>query len=257
MRITYLCHSGFFVELQKHVLLFDYYTGEKTGKTQEWKLPAWDGKKQACVFVSHGHHDHFDMSVFALAKEYPNIHYFLGFDITLSERYLERSGAPATIKGKITNIPKNGSLQFGDVAIETLCSTDEGAAFIVETEGECFYHAGDLNWWHWEGEPAAYLKNMERDYKSEIDKIAGKHMSAAFVPLDPRLGEAYRYGIDYFLSKVSAEYVFPMHMWGHYSLIAQYKNSLRKEKAQDARIASIMEMKRPGESFALKTVSGN
>ena len=33
MKITYIAHSGFCVELEKHVLLFDYFTGE---------LPSWD-----------------------------------------------------------------------------------------------------------------------------------------------------------------------------------------------------------------------
>lgn len=31
-------------------------------------------------------------------------------------------------------------------------STDEGVAFLVTAEGRTVFHAGDLNWWHWEGE---------------------------------------------------------------------------------------------------------
>ena len=37
--------------------------------------------------------------------------------------------------------------------IRTLRSTDEGVAFVVHYAGKTIYHAGDLNWWHWEGEP--------------------------------------------------------------------------------------------------------
>ena len=42
-------------------------------------------------------------------------------------------------------------------SILSLKSTDEGAAFAIrETDGTSIYHAGDLNWWHWEGEPLAW-----------------------------------------------------------------------------------------------------
>ena len=43
MKITYIAHSGFSVELEKQVLLFDYFTGE---------LPVWDKQKTILVFAS-------------------------------------------------------------------------------------------------------------------------------------------------------------------------------------------------------------
>ncbi len=42
MKITYLDHSGFAVEYQKYVLIFDWYKG---------KLPEFDsGKRNLCIF---------------------------------------------------------------------------------------------------------------------------------------------------------------------------------------------------------------
>lgn len=256
MLITYLYHSGFAVELEKHILLFDYYTGEESNHTkQTWTLPEWNRDKQVCVFISHKHHDHFDMSVFQLAERYPDIHFFLGCDIKLSARYLERCGVPAAILEKLTNIGKNKRLVYDGVTIETLRSTDVGVAFIVQTEGKCFYHAGDLNWWHWEGESAAYHKNMEREYCGEIDTLAGRHITAAFVPLDPRLGEAYRYGLDYFLAQADADYVFPMHMWEHYDLIGTYKQSWQEGQNRFGidrkRIDTVMDISHAYEQFEL------
>lgn len=67
MKITYIAHSGFCVELEKHVLLFDYFTGE---------LPSWDKEKTILVFASHKHQDHFSLRILELRKEYPHIHYF-------------------------------------------------------------------------------------------------------------------------------------------------------------------------------------
>ena len=51
-------------------------------------------------------------------------------------------------------------------------------------------------------------------------------MDAAFVVMDMRLEERYKNGIDYFLHTMDADTVFPMHLWGRYDLIPQYKKKL-------------------------------
>lgn len=66
MKITYIAHSGFSVELEKQVLLFDYFTGE---------LPVWDKQKIILVFASHRHQDHFNRKIFSLREQYPHIHF--------------------------------------------------------------------------------------------------------------------------------------------------------------------------------------
>lgn len=57
-------------------------------------------------------------------------------------------------------------------------------------------------------------------------KLAGKPINLAFVPMDPRQGADQELGMDYFLETTSAEYVFPMHMWQDYSHIPVYKNKI-------------------------------
>ena len=49
MKITYIGHSGFFVEMEDACFLFDYYKGT---------IPETDGNKKMYVFVSHRHHEH-------------------------------------------------------------------------------------------------------------------------------------------------------------------------------------------------------
>ena len=117
----------------------------------------------------------------------------------------------------------------------------------MEAEGKTFYHAGDLNWWHWEGEPASWNRNMETGFRREIDSIAGERFDAAFVPLDPRLEAAYGLGMDYFLQKTSATHVFPMHMWEEYGYISKYKET--QTGRQHA--AQIVDISRRGEEFVL------
>lgn len=216
MKITYLNHSGFAVELETCVLLFDYCMGN---------MPEWSENKKIYVFVSHKHRDHFNLDIFKLLSQYKEVHYFLGSDVRLSEKYLERNHIPSAVKEKITNIGKNKKAVFDNLMIQTLKSTDAGVAFIVNAEERCIYHAGDLNWWHWKGEPAPFNEKMEQNYKKEIDSIAGMHFDAAFVPLDPRLEEAYGLGMDYFLEKTKSEKVYPMHMWEEYGYIKKYKKT--------------------------------
>mgnify|MGYP000538470716 CR=1 FL=1 len=50
VKITYISHSCFAVELEHSVLVFDYYQGE---------LPLWNPEKTIYVFVSHRHYDQF------------------------------------------------------------------------------------------------------------------------------------------------------------------------------------------------------
>lgn len=238
MKVTYLGHSGFSVELGSCILLFDYYMGE---------IPVWDRNKKLYVFVSHKHRDHFNMRIFELACKYERIHFFLGSDIRLSEKYLERNHIPGSVKEKITNIGKNKNIIFDEIKISSLRSTDAGVAFVISAEGRNIYHAGDLNWWHWEGESPSFNESMEKNYKREIDTIRNIRFDAVFVPLDPRLCAAYGYGMDYFLSNVTADFVFPMHMWEEYGYIAKYKKTDIGSHFQE----HIVDIQVPGQEFDL------
>lgn len=215
-KVTYLYHSGFMVELEKSILLFDYF---------RIPLPQLDEEKDIYVFASHKHGDHFDLKIFELAKSYKKVQYFLGSDVKLSDNYLMRNGIGIEIKEKIIHIGKNKEMQLENLKIKTLRSTDAGVAFLVNIEEKSIYHAGDLNWWHWSGETDAYNQNMKMAFCKEIDSIEGTHFDIAFVPLDPRQEEAYDYGMNYFLEKVQCDKVFPMHMWESYEWIETYKNS--------------------------------
>lgn len=238
MKVTYIYHSGFSVELEQCVLLFDYYIG---------KLPEWEPEKPVYVFVSHKHKDHFSLKIFDLVSRYKNIHFFLGSDVKLSESYLDRNHVDLSARKKITNVGKNKTILFDDMEIRTLRSTDAGVAFIVCVNGKCIYHAGDLNWWHWEGEPSPFNEDMEKNYKREIDSIRGMSFDAAFVPLDPRLEAAYGWGMDYFLENTKAKMVFPIHMWEEYGYIGKYK----KTRVGASYSNCIADISAPGQEFDL------
>ncbi len=121
------------------------------------------------VFVSHNHDDHFNPVIFEWQKTIPNIRYILSNDIP---------EIPNAIM-----IGPDDTVEQEDLVVKTYRSTDEGVAFLVQIDGLAIYHAGDLNWWHWEGEPETYNIKMADDYKKQIDLLAGERIDLAFVRL--------------------------------------------------------------------------
>lgn len=236
MKITYLYHSGFAVELAEHVLVFDYFQGE---------LPQWDGSKTILFFASHKHEDHFSLKIFDLFGQHDKLHYFLGSDIKLNRKYLERKGIDPAVSERITCTGKNTTTRWETITVETLRSTDEGVAWLVTVEGKTIYHAGDLNWWHWEGEDDSWNRQMAVDYKKEISRIEGRHFDVAFVPLDPRLEESYALGMLTFLEHTDTDVVFPMHMWDRYEIISRLKADSKGKQYRER----IMDVRQPGQEF--------
>lgn len=239
MKVTYIYHSGYLVETEPATLLFDYYKG---------KLPAFPADKPLIVFASHKHPDHFNLRIFDLQNHPGGVTYVFGNDIRLSDRYMERHGIDPAVKSKVHRMSPHTTLSLPaggktEIRIHTLRSTDVGVAFYVESGNDRIYHAGDLNWWHWEGEADDFNQEQERVYQEEIgylkelleaDAKNPPVLDVAFVPLDPRLGEAYCYGMDYFLSRIPVKEVYPMHMWEDDRIIDRYvQHCLPTENQRD------------------------
>ena len=230
MKVTYIYHSSFAVELEKSMLIFDYY-----GKGD---LPERPAGKQVYFLNSHSHPDHFSKTIFNLREQFGGAEYVLAREIRLK---------PEEKKDWIHSLKPETDVEIGNLKIRTLKSTDLGVAFMVETEGRRIYHAGDLNWWHWEEESATYNDEMKQNYQREVDKLEGRKIDAAFVPVDPRLEDAYFWGIDYFMRKTDTKVVFPMHFWGKYETIDCL---IRQKETEDYR-DRIAEIDWKGERFSI------
>ncbi len=225
MKVTFLHHSSFLVELSHTILLFDYFAGDKVnGFHFTGTIPPLDKDKEFYVFASHKHHDHFDMDNLKLAAQYPNIQFVFSKDCKMSRNFLIRHGYEESVMDKIMYAGTNRQYRLGDIQIRTLISTDAGTAFCVQAEDKNIYHAGDLHWWYWEGAGDLVNGKMEKGFKREMRRIADEHFHLAFVPLDPRQGKDAFKGFDYFMKNVDADHVFPMHMWQDYTLLKQYKS---------------------------------
>ena len=227
MVVTYIEHSGFSVELPECTLLFDYYLG---------KLPEFPKEHPLIVFASHVHGDHFQKKIFQLREQYQEVYFVLSDDIP------KKYDAPDVIW-----VSSDVKVTVAGCEITCLKSTDEGVAFLVKCGEKTVYHAGDLNWWHWEEESATYNDEMKQNYQRAVDKLEGRKIDAAFVPVDPRLEDAYFWGIDYFMRKTDTKVVFPMHFWGKYETIDCL---IRQKETEDYR-DRIAEIDWKGERFSI------
>jgi len=213
MQITFIGHSGFLIETEQKYLLFDYFEGH---------IPTMKTDKTLYIFVSHAHGDHFNPSIFRFAETHGNVKYILSHDIKLKPRNLDRWGVSEKICDEILSVKAHQTYEVEDIRITTYKSTDQGVAFLLETEGKTIYHAGDLNWWLWEGETDQWNKNMTASFQKEIEKMTGLSLDLAFLPLDPRQEGNYYLGMGYMLKKVDIKHIIPMHMWEEYTIIDRF-----------------------------------
>ena len=195
VKVTHIYHSGYLVELEKTVLIFDWYKGD---------LPEFDRNKEIYVFVSHRHGDHYGECIWDLKK----LH-----DV----RYILDQNVPARKGAQVTRVTHGCEYSVGNITVWTFFSTDEGVAFLVMAEDKKIYHAGDLNLWYWNGEPDEDNEWQQKTYCAEIDKLAevlsGSRLDAAMVTFDPRLEDHIADGINYFESRIASDSIYLMHYW--------------------------------------------
>lgn len=229
MKVTFIQHSSYFVELEDRCLLFDYWQGD---------IPQSD--KPLYVFASHHHEDHFSTEVFKEARPGRQVHFILSNDI------FERR-VPGDLREATLFVKPHQTYELEGLKLATLKSTDEGVAFLIECGGKRIYHAGDLNCWVWEGAPKWQNDQMKQVYKDELRLMEGKDIDVAFVPLDPRQDADFDLGMRYFFEAAGAEYVFPMHMWGDHTVVPLFKGTpTYREYAPH-----VMDVKEPGQAFEI------
>lgn len=218
MEVTYLNHSGFFLETETAYFLFDYYKGT---------IPQMIEEKPLVVFVSHSHGDHYNREIYHLLQQHTDTKYVLAKEIPTKKLIVEWKEQGINLEPQIMSVGKNTThnlvLSNGNsLEITTLKSTDAGVAYLLNYENQTIYHAGDLNLWYWDEETKQYNENMTTAYLREMEKLKGKHIDVAFVPVDPRLGEHAFDGLKIFLEYTDCTNVYPMHMWGAYELIEHF-----------------------------------
>lgn len=215
MNITYIGHSGFYLELEECAMLFDYCRGT---------LPTFDFTKPLYIFISHHHSDHFSPMLFPLFRGHPSVTFILSDDIekNFSRKAMRCLGVTDAEYEAFRFVAPDSHYEIDDLSIDTIASTDEGVAFVIRTEGKTIYHAGDLHLWLWPRDTDEWNRSITERFEAAVEPLRDVHFDVAFLPLDPRQQEVYWKGFDYFMRLTDTDAAYPMHFWDKNEIIDEF-----------------------------------
>lgn len=214
MKVTHLYHSGILIETDKLQIFIDVISDIDHHLNRD---------KEIYFLVTHSHRDHYDPTIFRYAAA--NVCYILSDDIQASGqglRQIERSGQDLDRADQHRNIPDqqlvmpNRHYEIGAITLDTFGSTDLGVSFLMTVDGRRIFHAGDLNWWHWASDTPEQQEDEAQSYKKIVDSLPNNRLDLAFIPCDPRLGEAMTWAVEYFLKAKDVSHLVPMHFRTHF-----------------------------------------
>jgi L-ascorbate metabolism protein UlaG (beta-lactamase superfamily) len=230
-KITYLFHSGFAVETDNCLLIFDYYQPNVQRRPDGKITGEYLKNKNVYVFSSHSHADHFDPAILDWTKDNPDITYILSSDIAVPANENYHFLAPYQ------------AFAAKGLSVKAFGSTDIGVSFLVEIDGLAIFHAGDLNWWHWKGDLEVNQQTAGKMFKAEIAKLIGTKIDIAFFPVDRRLEEFYAQGAEYFAAKIQPKLLLPMHFGRDFAATTAFA-----AKLQEAAVKTV-EINHKGQEF--------
>ncbi len=247
MKITYLFHSGFAVESDSAILVFDYWHDPKRAMSELLK-----SQKPLYVFSSHFHEDHFTKKIFEFKNQHPNTKYILSKDILRHRRAQKEDADVWMAKGAV--------YQDDILKVSATGSTDIGVSWVVEIDGKHIFHAGDLNNWY-----ARFLADgnapesifseefgvevlpvyEEKKYLGELKDILKitDHFDLAMFPVDGRIGNGYTLGGRQFIERFRVGLFVPMHF-----VVSGFESAWRMEEYCTAKGVDFWKIAREGES---------
>ncbi|NDV69622.1 MBL fold metallo-hydrolase [Dysgonomonas sp. 25] len=204
MKLTYIYHSGFVLEFDDFAIIIDYYKSMDK-RTDEYLEQLLASGKLLYVLVSHSHHDHFNPDILRWETPMEDIIYIFSKDL------LDEGKSKV---GDAFYLQKTETYEDRFLKIKAYGSTDLGISFYIEVEGKRYFHAGDLNNWHWNEESTAKeVEEAEDFYHNELAEISKevKHLDLAIFPIDARLGKDFMKGAREFIEAIQTDVLAPMH----------------------------------------------
>ena len=234
MTLTYIFHSGFVLETERSILIFDYWL-DLNGVV----LPFLKKDKPIYVFSSHFHEDHFNSAIFEWRKQHKNITYILSKDIYKHRR--------ATKEDADVWLAKGGAWSDDTLSVWALGSTDSGVSWIVETEGKFLQDVkpGETIYseeFEEEIDPIAHEKQYLGELK-DIRKITDSFDVVMF-PVDGRIGNGYTLGGRQFIERFKVGLFVPMHF-----VASGFESAWRMKEFTDEKGIPFWEISREGETI--------
>ncbi|MGI6077316.1 MAG: MBL fold metallo-hydrolase [Fastidiosipilaceae bacterium] len=215
MKLTYLFHSGFVLELKDTILIFDCYSDPATVLSQ---ISIQD--RSIVFFVSHEHGDHYSSKIIHYSEKYGDaVTYVVDRETVIHFHLHEKIKKSRLIVTEEGMIIGESDLELpGLKELLVYASNDAGVAYLLSTTEGVIYHAGDLNNWDWQDGEAEW---MERFYRVRLKTMASNlterqidQIKVAMVPVDERLQNRAYGGADMFCRYLKTEFMIPMHLNG-------------------------------------------
>lgn len=241
MRVTYIYHSCYLIEFGSFSVIFDYFRDALREDGTSWVNDYLLGKEEDLyVLCTHSHSDHYNPEIFTWKQKKKNITYIFSHELLTARKSTDAD---------VIYLRKEEVYHDHRLNIKAFGSTDEGGSFLLEWNNLRFFHAGDLNNWHWNEE----VKNeealtYENNFLCELELLAEEsdRLYLAMFPVDPRLGSDYMKGAMQFISRIGVRYFLPMHFG------EQYEKANRFAKEAERNGAVYLSLSHPGQSFDLE-----
>ena len=129
---------------------------------------------------------------------------------------------PVGTRGKRMAPGDTVNLEDG-VTVTAFDSTDLGVSFLLNWKGIRIFHAGDLNFWHWREESSRQeIEEAEKEFQAAVRPLEKESIDVAFFPVDPRQGNMFEAGANYFILAVKPRLLIPMHYFHRTEIITEY-----------------------------------
>lgn len=250
MQLTYIFHSGFALETDRCILVFDYWMDPAGVMSRLLRSP-----KPMYVFSSHFHEDHFNRDIFSWRTAKTNLRYILSKDI-LKHRRAQKDEADAWLG-------KGATWADELVHVAATGSTDSGVSWVIETGGKRIFHAGDLNNWY-----ARFLTDdyhggtvYSPDFGIDIDPLKEEkrylgelkdirkltdRFDVVMFPVDGRIGNGYTRGARQFLDVFQVGLFVPMHF-----VASGFESAWRMKEFTDALSVPFWSIRQEGETYVV------
>ena len=214
IKVIYHYHSGFSIEINSILLIFDYYENDENipniAKINEKILSAYN---EIYVFVSHNSIKHFDPIIYTWKQKYPEL------PIT----YIIPHDMPIGTKGKRIQ-PQQNRIFSENVHVQAFKSTTEGVAYLVKVFETTVFHAGDLNLWHWrEINSLQEIEFAQELFHKCVQPILSQKIDICMFPTDPRQGPMYDAGGSFFILANQPRVFIPMHFQNRAEIVEIFK----------------------------------
>ena len=220
MQLTYIFHSGFALETDRCILVFDYWMDPAGVMPRLLQSP-----KPLYVFSSHFHEDHFNRDIFSWRTRKANVRYILSKDILKHRRawVIETDGKRIFHAGDLNNWY---------------------ARFLTDDYHGGLVYSPDFGI---DIDPAKEEKRFLGELK-DIRKLTDRFDVVMF-PVDGRIGNGYTRGARQFLDVFRTGLFVPMHF-----VASGFESAWRMKEFTDAKSVPFWCIRREGECCEVKEI---